>query len=93
MTFRAKLAPLLGVLVVLALFALHPSQSTTAHAACNAPASAGTTAQTILSGGQARTFRLHIPTGYDGKTPLPLVVSIHGFASSAVQQEAFSRWS
>lgn len=28
-------------------------------------------------GGQQRTFRVHAPPSYDGKTPLPLVVAMH----------------
>lgn len=37
-----------------------------------------------------RSYRLHIPPGYDGRAALPLVLSFHGFGRSAVEQEAYS---
>jgi polyhydroxybutyrate depolymerase len=43
----------------------------------------GENARSILSGGQTREYLLYIPAGYDGKTPLPLVVLFHGALMSA----------
>jgi polyhydroxybutyrate depolymerase len=37
----------------------------------------------------ARSYVLHVPPGYSGKAT-PLVINIHGFLSSASQQEAWS---
>lgn len=37
--------------------------------------------------GRTRTFLLHIPPGYDGSTPFPLVVGLHGGTGSARQFE------
>jgi polyhydroxybutyrate depolymerase len=33
-------------------------------------------------GGTARTYYLHVPGSYDGSTPVPLVVALHGTSSS-----------
>lgn len=33
---------------------------------------------TVQAGGQARTCWLHVPAGYDGQKPLPLVIALHG---------------
>ncbi|MBI5959497.1 MAG: prolyl oligopeptidase family serine peptidase [Chloroflexi bacterium] len=37
--------------------------------------------------GKTRTFRLHIPPGYDGMTAFPLVIGLHGGSGSARQFE------
>lgn len=36
----------------------------------------------IFSGGVNRQYFLHIPIGYDENTPLPLLISYHGFTSN-----------
>jgi polyhydroxybutyrate depolymerase len=36
-----------------------------------------------------RPFQLHVPTSYDPATPAPLVVLLHGYTSSAAEQEAY----
>ncbi len=41
-------------------------------------------------GGLVRTYRVHVPPGYDGSVPVPLVLDIHGLGSNAEQQEAIS---
>jgi polyhydroxybutyrate depolymerase len=41
-------------------------------------------------GGLVRTYRVHVPSSYDGSVPVPLVVDIHGFGSNASQQELIS---
>ena len=45
---------------------------------------------TIRASGRNRTVVVHTPSGYTGKTPVPLVLNLHGSGSSATQQEAFS---
>jgi polyhydroxybutyrate depolymerase len=41
-------------------------------------------------GGLPRSYLVHVPRGYDGATPVPLVVDIHGLSSNADQQRALS---
>ncbi len=41
-------------------------------------------------GGFDRGYLLHLPPGYGGATPVPLVVDLHGFTSNAVQQRGIS---
>lgn len=46
----------------------------------------------IAHDGEGRSYRLYIPAGYDASAPVALVLSFHGFASNAAQQETFSAW-
>ena len=46
----------------------------------------------IVSGGERRSYLLHVPAGYDPATPVPLVISIHGFAEWPAHQMQVSRW-
>lgn len=63
----------------------------TAH--CPAPAlSPGTSTRTIRHDGIDREFILHVPTGYTGKTAVPLVLDIHGFTYTATHQADVSGW-
>jgi polyhydroxybutyrate depolymerase len=47
---------------------------------------------TIEHAGAAREYIVHVPPGYDGSHPVPLVLDIHGFTSNASQQQAVSGW-
>ncbi|MBX5451349.1 alpha/beta hydrolase family esterase [Thermogemmatispora sp.] len=78
------------------------SQATTAPAArsqrspgCGQAAAArGTTlVETLMSGGLARSYRLHVPPDYQPDQPLPLVLNFHGHGSSGKQQEAYTGFS
>jgi len=67
--------------------------ATTASARCDTgevPAP-GTTTGTLTFDGTARTYELSIPDGYDGATPAPLILNLHGFGSSGHQQDETSR--
>ncbi|MEX0750934.1 MAG: PHB depolymerase family esterase [Dehalococcoidia bacterium] len=46
----------------------------------------------MQSGGLQRTYVLHLPPTYDGATPLPLILNLHGFGSNGRQQAAYSRF-
>jgi polyhydroxybutyrate depolymerase len=52
--------------------------------------SSGTHNETLAIAGRPRVVRVHVPSGYDGKQPVPLVVNMHGSGSTAAGQEAFS---
>lgn len=46
----------------------------------------GETQQTLWVNEEERTYILYVPSRYDGITPLPLLMSFHGFSSSAEEQ-------
>jgi polyhydroxybutyrate depolymerase len=59
-----------------------------------APTSPGTTTtQSLSSDGIERTFRLHVPAGYQPDHATALVLNFHGLNSNATQQESYSRFS
>jgi polyhydroxybutyrate depolymerase len=65
--------------------------SATPASATPAPIQTGTISGSLDFGGRTRTYLLHIPTGYDGKTPLPLVFVLHGATESNENVENLSR--
>jgi hypothetical protein len=40
-------------------------------------------ARTIMTGGQSAMFNVHLPTGYNANTPVPLGFGFHGFGNGA----------
>jgi polyhydroxybutyrate depolymerase len=44
----------------------------------------------LVHDGVDREYDLSIPPGYDGTTPAPVIVDLHGFSSNAEQQSALS---
>ncbi len=46
----------------------------------------------IVSGGERRSYLLHVPASYDPATPVPLIISIHGFAEWPAHQMQTSLW-
>ena len=53
-------------------------------------AAAGTTTLTLSVAGDTRTVIVHVPSGFTGKTKVPLVLNMHGSGSTATAQEAFT---
>jgi polyhydroxybutyrate depolymerase len=51
---------------------------------------AGTESKRLEFGGRTRRYFVHPPKGYDGKTPLPLVLVLHGAVQGAVNVERMS---
>lgn len=41
---------------------------------------------TITHNGVQRSYILYLPAGYDGMTPMPLVLNFHGYGSNASEQ-------
>jgi len=75
--------------------ALAQSSSTrngAAASACAIAAQSGVAEQELSSGGRARTYRLFVPPSYDGHTPLPLVLELHGSGGTAAGQAGTSRF-
>lgn len=54
------------------------------------PADPGRTAEQVEVAGSTRSYLLEVPPGYDGETPVPLIVNLHGFGSTAEQQVLYS---
>jgi len=53
---------------------------------------AGVTRHTLTVDDRERAYLLYTPPGYDPATPVPLVLSLHGFASGPVNQMEVSQW-
>jgi polyhydroxybutyrate depolymerase len=60
--------------------------------ACSLNVSPGVSEQRLTSGGRERTFRLFVPSSYDGRTALPLVLDLHGSGGTAAGQAGTSRF-
>lgn len=59
-------------------------------AGCEATFAAGNSIGQIESGGELRSYRLHVPPTYISRRATPLVLSFHGYAQDAAQQDAYS---
>jgi polyhydroxybutyrate depolymerase len=97
-TRRRKLLRLAAMVALLALIAvcLIGFLATNPYTAClNSAAGAlrpGTSARSLVSGRLKRCYLLHIPPQYDGRNPLPLIISLPGFLSNPHGQEFLTRW-
>ena len=58
-------------------------------AQCDRPHTAGQSAETLDFQGQARTYQLYVPAGYDGTRAVPVVFNFHGYGSNALQQMVY----
>ncbi|MEW6717344.1 MAG: PHB depolymerase family esterase [Chloroflexota bacterium] len=58
----------------------------------NSPVEPGTSFRVLDSGGKRRCYMLYTPPGYFHDQPLPVVISLHGFASNPRGQQWFSEW-
>lgn len=47
--------------------------------------------RTLEFGGLTRTYHVHVPPGYTGTTPVPLVLNFHGLSSFGLQQATLSK--
>jgi polyhydroxybutyrate depolymerase len=56
------------------------------------PARRGTRMVRTVVGGVERDYELAIPSGYDGTTQVPLLLSLHGFTSNVADVDAVSRF-
>jgi len=53
---------------------------------CDLPMAAGVSAQMLTSGGVMRPYRLFVPSGYDGRRALSLVLDLHGSGGNSAGQ-------
>jgi polyhydroxybutyrate depolymerase len=58
----------------------------TASASCNLSRVPGVVEQHVTSRERARIYRLFVPPGYDGRTPLPLVLDLHPSGGTSAGQ-------
>lgn len=56
-----------------------------APSSCNLPQAPGVLQQ-LMSGQRQRSYRLFVPPGYNGRTPLPLVLELHGSGGNSAGQ-------
>src|SRR5689334_17392864 len=54
---------------------------------CAVAAAQTTQDRTLEFAGQQRTYRAHVPAGYDGSKPVPLVIAFHGGGGSSQSAE------
>lgn len=54
-------------------------------------AGTGNSTHTLNFGGRARSYEVHLPPAYDGRTPLPVVLNLHGGGGNATVQRRQSR--
>jgi polyhydroxybutyrate depolymerase len=73
---------------VAALGSLAAGVSSGASGGCGA--AAGSQTLSLSVGGHARTAIVHVPSGYSGAKPVPLVLNMHGSGSTAEAQEKFT---
>jgi polyhydroxybutyrate depolymerase len=52
----------------------------------------GDSTKTLTHDGQQRQYMVHVPSSYNGSTPVPLVIDIHGLTSSMSAQKGLSGW-
>lgn len=57
---------------------------------CGVPASPGDSIGEVDTPDGPRSYRLHVPKGYDPRRAAALVLSFHGYAQTAEQQDAYS---
>jgi polyhydroxybutyrate depolymerase len=48
--------------------------------------------ESITSGGESRTFIVHVPTGYTGSSAVPLIIDFHPLGGTGSSQESSSGW-
>ncbi len=53
---------------------------------------AGDNNESIMSGGESRTFIVHVPSSYSATTPAPVILDFHPLGGSGSQQESSSGW-
>jgi len=66
------------------------SSSSEAAPGCEGASGPGSSTLDLSIGGHTRIVIVHLPTGYSGKKPVPLILNMHGSGSDAAQQEAVS---
>jgi polyhydroxybutyrate depolymerase len=93
---RTRVALLLAALVIVAAACSDdgPETAATTEPPGCAPARAaepGTATRTTTHDDLDRSYELTIPAAYDGITPVPLVLNLHGFGSDGAEENDYTR--
>jgi polyhydroxybutyrate depolymerase len=51
---------------------------------------AGSSESTLEVSGVTRHYRLYVPTGYTGRSPVALIINFHGWGATSLQEEGLS---
>jgi len=94
---KTLLTVLVAVVVLLALGRLFLAYSFGPSWACRRPETGplqpGTTSVRVVESGiMDRCYWIHVPPAYSPEQPMPLVISLHGFAERAPIQQWLSQW-
>ena len=93
---RLLLAGLVIIVLLLIYVLVIVINSVLPSSACKHPATglvqSGISARVLVSGGSQRCYLLYVPSGYESARPVPVVFSLHAFASKPEGQEYVSRW-
>jgi len=99
MRFQVRLVAAVAVVLTATAFTSNLQAQGTAAAqdsrsscAIAAPAPPAVSEASLSSGGRPRTYLLLVPPSYDGHTPLPLVLEMHGSGGTAANQMATSKF-
>jgi len=88
--FRKRKILLLGVMAVLVCVVAWRHCKARLVSAATVSSQAETFSASMEFGGRIRTYLVHVPPGYDAKTPVPLVVVLHGATQTAESAENMS---
>lgn len=77
-------------MIALAMLLCRTSTAQEASPTNNNPIGPGDHTRTLSMGKQKRTYLLHVPKGYDPKTPVPVVLALHGAAMDGSMMVWFS---
>jgi polyhydroxybutyrate depolymerase len=76
-----------AMFVILAISSVAQAQgSSAASSSCSLVHASGISQQEFVSGGRQRSYRLFVPPAYDGRTPIPLVLDLHGSGGTSAGQ-------
>ena len=84
MTRLARLRSILVTVITTTALLLVKAAGTDAYAI---PLGPGNYVRHVSVNGDARTYRIHVPRGYDALTPLPIIFAFHGTSASAAVLE------
>lgn len=60
--------------------------------AISGPLEPGSSFRSVQVGARTRCYQLHVPPTYQEQSQVPLIISLHGFASAPQEQHYFDRW-